>query len=384
MDFALNEEQRMFQKMFRDFTQGEVSPRAEATDHEEKPPVELLQKAAMQGFLGATFPEQYAGAEMDTLAYCMLLEELAKGCLSTALTINCHVGLAGLTILRDGTDEQKDRYLEAMAMGEKIGAFALTEAAAGSDPASMATTARRNGDGYLLNGSKSWVSNGGIADVFVVFAKTDPKATSAFLVERDTPGFKVGYREKTLGLRGVACNTLYFDDCQVPADNLLGGEEGQGLKSALKTLDFSRLAVAAMCLGGAQRAVDEAVQFSLDHIQFGGPIAEKQAIQNYVADAAAEIEALRYLVYHAAWLVDQGQSYTKEAAMAKLIGATSASRITDNMLQVHGGYGYMKEYAIERMYRDFRALEIVEGTNEIQRVVIAAQVYRDKGVKVKP
>ena len=387
MDFSLTEEQQMFQKMFRDFATKEVAPLAEETDHEEKPPLELLKKAAMQGFLGALIPEEYGGVGLDIVSYCMMLEELAKACASTAMTISVHNGLAAKTILDNGNEEQKRKYLEPMAMGDKIGAFALTEPAAGSDVAALEATAIKDDDKYVLNGNKIWVSNGDIASVFVVFAKTNPEAggkgISAFIVERGMPGFKVGYREKTLGLRGLTCSTLYFDDCQVPAENLLG-QEGAGFKIAMKALDFARLSLSAICLGGAQAALEVGVRFATEREQFGGPIALKQAIQNFIADTAAEIEALRYLVYHTAWLADQGEPYTQEASIAKLIGSQTAMRAANRMLQVHGGYGYMKEYPIERMYRDFRALEILEGTSEIQRFIIASHILREKGIKIKP
>ena len=387
MDFSLTEEQQMFQKMFRDFATKEVAPLAEETDHEEKPPLELLKKAAMQGFLGALIPEEYGGVGLDIVSYCMMLEELAKACASTAMTISVHNGLAAKTILDNGNEEQKRKYLEPMAMGDKIGAFALTEPAAGSDVAALEATAIKDDDKYVLNGNKIWVSNGDIASVFVVFAKTNPEAggkgISAFIVERGMPGFKVGYREKTLGLRGLTCSTLYFDDCQVPAENLLG-QEGAGFKIAMKALDFARLSLSAICLGGAQAALEVGVRFATEREQFGGPIALKQAIQNFIADTAAEIEALRYLVYHTAWLADQGEPYTQEASIAKLIGSQTAMRAANRMLQVHGGYGFMKEYPIERMYRDFRALEITEGTSEIQRFVIASHILREKGIKIRP
>ena len=387
MDFALNEEQRMFQKMFRDFVTNEVAPLAEEIDQEEKPPLELLPKAAMQGFLGALLPEEYEGVALDAISYCLLLEELARACVSTAMTISVHNGLVSKTILENGSDEQKGKYLEAMALGEKIGCFALTEPAAGSDPTAMETRASQDGEDYILNGCKTWASNGEIADVFLVFAVTDPEAEpkgiSAFIVEKDTPGFKVGYREKTLGLRGLTCNTLYFDDCRLPAANLLG-QEGEGFKIAMKALDFARLSLSAICLGGAQAALEVGAQFAVEHEEFGGPIALKQAIQNFIADTAAEIEALRYLVYHTAWLADTGEPYTRHASMAKLFGSEMAMRAANNMLQVHGGFGYMKEYAIERMYRDFRALQIVEGTSEMQRFVIARDILKEKGIQIKP
>jgi len=387
MDFALTEEQRMFRRMFQDFVVNEIAPLAEEIDDEEKLPSEILEKAALQGFLGAVLPEEFEGAALDTISYCLLLEELAKACMSTAVTISVHNGLVAKTILDNGTDNQKSKYLPPMALGEKIGSFALTEPAAGSDIAALETRARREGQDYVLNGRKTWASNGGIADVFLVFATTDPEAgengISAFIAERDTPGFKVGYREPTMGLRGLTCNTLYLDDCRVPAENLLG-REGEGLEIAMKALDFGRLSLSAICLGGAQAALEVGVQFAIEREQFGGPIALKQAIQNFIADTAAEVEAVRYLVYHAAWLADRGESYTKEASIAKLVGSEVAMRAANKMLQVHGGYGYMKEYAIERMYRDFRALRIMQGTSEIQRFVIAREVFREKGIGIEP
>ena len=387
MDFTFNEEQRMFQKMFRDFVTNEVAPLAEKIDHEEKPPLDLLPKAATQGFLGALLPEEFAGVALDAISYCLLLEELARACMSTAMTISVHNGLVGKTILENGSDEQRSKYLEPMALGEKMGSFCLTEPAAGSDVTALETRASRDGEDYVLNGCKVWASNGEIADIFLVFAVTDPEAgptgISAFIVEKDTPGFKVGYREKTLGLRGLTCNTLYLDDCRVPADNLLG-KEGAGLKIATKALDFSRLSLSAICLGGAEAALEAGVQFAIEREQFGGPIALKQAIQNFIADSAAEIEALRYLVYHTAWLADQGEPYTRDASIAKLIGSEAAMRIANKMLQVHGGFGYMKEYAIERMYRDFRALRIMEGTSEMQRFTIARDILKEKGMVIKP
>ena len=387
MDFSLTEEQQMFQKMFRDFATKEVAPLAEETDHEEKPPLELLKKAAMQGFLGALIPEEYGGVGLDIVSYCMMLEELAKACASTAMTISVHNGLAAKTILDNGNEEQKRKYLEPMAMGDKIGAFALTEPAAGSDVAALEATAIKDDDKYVLNGNKIWVSNGDIASVFVVFAKTNleagAKGISAFIVERGMPGFKVGYREKTLGLRGLTCSTLYFDDCQVPAENLLG-QEGAGFKIAMKALDFARLSLSAICLGGAQAALEVGVRFATEREQFGGPIALKQAIQNFIADSATEIETLRWLVYHTAWLADQGERFTREAAITKITGSQTAFRIVNRMVQVHGGYGYMKEYAVERFYRDIRALEIIEGTTEILRYIVAADVYREHGFKISP
>jgi butyryl-CoA dehydrogenase len=390
MDFALDEELRMFQKMFRDFAQNEIAPLAETLDREERPPLETLKLAAEQGFLGAPFPEEYGGSEIGTIGYCMMLEELGKVCMSTATIIEVHTSIAAMCIYLDGTEEQKQSYLEPLALGEKMGSFALTEPGAGSDAAGVQTTAVRDGDEYILNGNKIWIINGSIAETFVVFAKTDPekgaRGITAFIVEKGTPGFTVGRNEKMTGLHGIPVTTLFFDDCRVPAANILGGEEklNQGFAMAMKALDYGRLSVGAICLGVAQGALEAGVQFACEREQFGGPIALKQAIQNFIADAATEIEALRYLVYHTAWMVDQGQEYTKEAAMVKLFGAEMAGRVVNNMLQTHGGYGYIKDYPIERMYRDVRASRIFEGTSEIQRFVIAADIIGEKGLKIRP
>jgi butyryl-CoA dehydrogenase len=394
MDFALDEELRMFQKMFRDFAQNEIAPLAETLDKEERPPLETLKLAAEQGFLGAPFPEEYGGSEIGTIGYCMMLEEIGKVCMSTATIIEVHTSIAAMCIYLDGTEEQKQTYLEPLALGEKMGSFALTEPGAGSDAAGVQTTAVRDGDDYILNGNKIWIINGGIAEIFVVFAKTEPakeqergaQGITAFIVEKGTPGFTVGRSEKMMGLRGVPVATLFFDDCRVPAANVLGGEEtlNQGFVTAMKALDYGRLSVGAICLGVAQGALEAGVQFACEREQFGVLIALKQAIQNFIADAATEIEALRYLVYHTAWLVDQGLKYSKEAAMVKLFGAEVAGRVVNNMLQTHGGYGYIKDYPIERMYRDVRASRIFEGTSEIQRFVIAADIFKEKGLKVRP
>jgi alkylation response protein AidB-like acyl-CoA dehydrogenase len=382
MDFTLSEDQLMFKKMFADFCTKEIRPQGEQIDQAEEPPVDLLNRAVDQGFWAALLPEELDGCGLDTYTYMLMLEEIARADMSTALILNVHNSLVLKQILDFGTDEQKDRYLEALAFGEMLGAFALTEPGAGSDFAALTTTAARNGDGYRLDGTKIWVSNGSLAGLFLIFAQAEGGIT-AFLVDKETPGLKIGYREKTLGLRGVPCNTLYFDDASVPAANRLG-EEGQGLEIALGAQALSRLGMGALALGGAERALEEAVGFSIEHIQFGVPIAQKQIIQTFIANAKAQIEALRWLVAHTAWLADMGQDFRQQAAIAKLFGARMASQVTHEMLQVHGGYGYMKDYAIERYYRDCRALEIVEGTSQIQQYLIARDIYEAEGLKIQP
>jgi alkylation response protein AidB-like acyl-CoA dehydrogenase len=382
MDFRLNEDQLMFKKMFADFCTKEIRPRGEEIDQSEVPPVDLLEKAVDQGFCAALVPEELDGCGLDIYTYMLMLEEVARADMSTALILSVHNSLVLKPLIDHGTDDQRARYLEPLSFGEMIGAFALTEPGAGSDAAAMATTAVLDGDDYILDGTKVWVSNGEIAGVILTFAQAEGGIT-AFLVEADTPGLKVGYREKTLGMRGVPCNTLYFDHAGVPAASRLGNE-GQGLRIALQALNLSRLGMGALALGGAERALEEAVQFSMEHIQFGVPIAQKQTIQNYVADAKAEIEALRSMITYAAWLADTNQDFRLQASAVKLFGTQAASGITNRMLQVHGGYGYMKEYAIERYYRDCRALQIIEGTSQILQFLIARDVYKAEGLEIRP
>ena len=382
MDFSLSEDQLMFKSMFADFCTREIRPSGEQIDRSEEPPTDLLDRAVDQGFWAALVPEDLDGAGLDIYTYMLMLEELARADMSTAMILSVHNSLVVKPLLDHGTADQKERYLEALALGEMLGAFALTEPGAGSDVAALATTATRDGDDYLLRGTKTWVSNGALAGLILVFARTE-RGVTAFLLESVAPGLKIGYREKTLGLRGVTCNTLYLDSARLPAANRLG-EEGQGLKIALSALDLSRLGMGAIALGATERALEEAIQFSIEHIQFGGPIAQKQAIQNYIADAKAGIEALRCLVAHGAWLADSGQRYSTQASIVKLLGSRTACQVTADMLQVHGGYGYMKEYAIERYYRDCRALEIAEGTSQILQFLIARDVYKAEGLEIRP
>jgi alkylation response protein AidB-like acyl-CoA dehydrogenase len=382
MDFRLTEDQLMFKKMFADFCTKEIRPQGEHIDQAEEPPVELLQKAVDQGFWAALVPEELDGCGLDTYTYMLMLEELGRADLSTALILSVHNSLVVKPLLDHGTEEQKGKYLEALAFGEILGAFALTEAGAGSDAAALSMTANRDGEDYVLSGSKVWVCNGAQAGLILTFARA-AEGITAFLVEAETPGLTVGYREKTLGLRGASCNTVYYDGVRVPAANRLG-DEGQGFKIALQALDLSRLGMAALALGASERALEEAVKFSMEHIQFGVPIAKKQIIQNYIADAKTQIEALRCLVTHTAWLADTGQHFSQEASIAKLFGARTASQVSNKMLQVHGGYGYMKEYAIERYYRDCRALGIAEGTDQIQQFLIVRDVYQKEGLQIQP
>jgi len=388
MDFSLTSEQEMLQKMFREFATKEVAKVAEKADKEEALPPRLLKRAASQGFMGAVVPEEpYGGAGLDVVTFTLLLEALAAECASTALTIHVHNSLALRSIYRHGTDATKDALVPGMVAGERIGAFALTEPGAGSDPTHLRTTAVRQGDEYVLNGAKTWVSNGGIAGVFVVFAATDPAAgargLSAFAVPAEAPGLTVGGREKTLGLNAASIHRIYLNDCRIPADYLLGAE-GDGYKIALETLDFGRVGISAAAVGLARRVVELGVKFASERVQFGAPIGAKQAIQGYLADCVTEVAAAEGLVHRAAWLADQGQPFTQEASMAKLFAGRMAGNVTNKVLQVHGGCGYVMDYPIQRYYRDARALEIVEGTTQIQQIVIAGGLFAGTNVKVRP
>jgi acyl-CoA dehydrogenase len=386
MDFSLSEEQVMFRDLFRDFAEKEVAKVAEHTDRSEEPPLELLKKAAAQGFLGATLPEQYGGAGLDYLTNTFLVEEMAKHCLSTAVTVAIHTALSAMSIVDAGSEAQKQAYLPRLAGGE-LGTFALTEPDAGSDPGSLRTTARRENGTFHLDGVKTWVSNGGLAGLHVVFASTDRQARhhglSAFVVEKDSPFVFVGHREPTLGLRGVDIRTLYFEDGHVPAENLLG-PLNEGWPIVLRAFNRVRLSLAAAALGAAEGALALGVTFATERKQFGGPIAHKQAIQNYVADCAVDIEALRHLVHYTAWLADNQQEYGRHASMAKYLGARVARDTANKMLQVHGGYGFSDEYAISRVYRDVRALRLLGGTDEIQRYAVARGVFEERQLRIQP
>ncbi len=386
MDFALSEEQRMCRDMFQDFAAKEVAPKVEELDHTEKPPLDVLRKAANQGFLGATLPERYCGAELDGVTYAMLVETLAGASMSTAITLATHVSLVAMSILEHGSDTQKEEWLPQMAAGEVIGAFALTEPDAGSDAASLQTRAVADGDDTILDGVKTWVANGEIAGLFLVFAKA-PDGIEAFLVPKDTPGLSVGYREPTLGLRSAVINTIYLEGCRVPQANRLGGT-GAGWPIAQRALDRYAIALAAAGLGVAASAIEIAAQFATERVQFGVPIAQKQAIQNYVAEAFTEVEALRCLVYRTAWLADRcGDSsgdFSADASVAKAFAARVARNVTNRMVQVMGGYGYMEDYPLARKYRDARALGILGGPTELHQIRIAQRIFAERDVEIVP
>lgn len=388
MDFALSEEQRMCRDMFQDFAK-EVASKAEELDHAEKPPLDMLRKAANQGFLGATLPERCCGAALDGVTYAMLVETLAGASMSMAITLATHVSLVAMSILEHGSDAQQEEWLPRMASGDIIGAFALTEPDAGSDAASLQTRAtyplpdRGGNEGeVILDGVKTWVANGEIAGLFLVFARA-PDGIEAFLVPQDAPGLSVGYREPTLGLRSAVFNTVYLEGCRVPQGNRLGGA-GAGWPIAQRALDRYAIALAAAGLGVAESAIEAATRFAAERVQFGAPIAQKQAIQNYVAEAFAEVEALRNLVYRAAWLSDQGGDFSLDASVAKTFAARVARSVTNRMVQVMGGYGYMEDYPLARKYRDARALGILGGPTELHHIRIAQKVFAGRDVEIVP
>jgi len=386
MDFSFPKEYELFRRMVREFARNEVAPIAAEIDREERVPMETIKKAAKLGLMGVPFPQKYGGAGAGEIGYCIFMEEINRVCGSTATIIGAHTGIGAMAIYLDGTEEQKQKYLVPLAKGEKIAAFALTEPNAGSDAAAIQTRAVRDGDYFVLNGSKLWITNGDIADVITVFAVTDPAlgargGVTAFIVEKEFPGFKVGTKETKMGIRGSSTCELFFDDCRVPKENVLG-QFGAGFITALKTLDIGRAGLGAGCLGGSQAALEMSVDFAKSRRQFGAPIAQKQAIQWMIADMATEIEALRSLVYRTAWLIDTGQRHSREAAMCKLFGSEVLHRCVNRCMQIHGGMGYMKKYPVERMYRDARITEIFEGTNEVQRLVIATDIFRQAGLRI--
>ncbi|MCG8400890.1 MAG: acyl-CoA dehydrogenase [Firmicutes bacterium] len=379
MEFKLTEEQEMIQKTVRDFAEKEIAPKAGPMDEAEAYDYNLWEQMADMGLTGIPFPEKYNGAGMDSFCYAIAVEELSRICASSGVLISAHTSLCSWPIYTFGSEEQKQKYLVPLAGGEKIGALGLTEPAAGSDAGAVKTTAVSDGDEYVLNGSKIFITNGEVADIYVIIASTDKskghKGTSAFVVEKGTPGFIFGKKEHKLGIRASATYELVFENCRIPKENMLG-QEGQGFKIALMTLDGGRIGIAAQALGIAQGAFDEAVKYSKIREQFGKPISSFQGLQWMMADMATRIDAARLLVYRAAYLKDNGLPYGKESAMAKLYASECAMWVTTKAVQIFGGYGYSREYPVERMMRDAKITEIYEGTSEIQRVVIAANILK--------
>ncbi|MDR4982140.1 acyl-CoA dehydrogenase [Bacillus cereus] len=379
MHFKLSEEHEMIRKMVRDFAKNEVAPTAAERDEEERFDRALFDQMAELGLTGIPWPEEYGGIGSDYLAYVIAIEELSRVCASTGVTLSAHTSLAGWPIFKFGTEEQKQKFLRPMAEGKKIGAYGLTEPSSGSDAGGMKTTAKLDGDHYVLNGSKIFITNGGIADIYVVFALTDPESkqrgTSAFIVESDTPGFSVGKKESKLGIRSSPTTEIMFEDCRIPVENLLG-EEGQGFKVAMQTLDGGRNGIAAQAVGIAQGALDASVEYARERNQFGKPIAAQQGIGFKLADMATDVEAARLLTYQAAWLESEGLPYGKESAMSKVFAGDTAMKVTTEAVQVFGGYGYTKDYPVERYMRDAKITQIYEGTQEIQRLVISRMLTK--------
>lgn len=379
MDFRLTEEQLEMQEMFRDFAQKVVAPKAIEVDETHEFPVETVDQMKELGFMGIPFSEEYGGSDLGILTYILAVEELSRACATTGVILSAHTSLGAGAIDAYGTDEQKEKYLTPLASGEKLGAFALTEPDAGTDAAGQKTVAVLDGDHYVLNGSKIFITNAGYADTYVVFAMTDKsqgtKGISAFIVEKDYEGFSLGTKEKKMGIHGSSTYELVFKDCKVPKENLLG-QEGKGFGIAMKTLDGGRIGIAAQALGIAQGALDKTVKYVKERKQFGRSIAQFQNTQFRLADLEARIQAARLLTYKAAWLKDQGEPFGVEAATAKLFASETASYVTNKCVQLHGGYGYSQEYEVERMMRDAKITEIYEGTSEVMRMVISGALLR--------
>jgi len=379
MDFRLSKEHQMLQELYKNFAENEVKPLAAEVDEEEKFPVETVKKLARYGFMGIPFPKEYGGQGGDNLAYAMAVEELSKVCATTGVIVSAHTSLCAAPIYEFGTEEQKQKYLIPLAKGEKLGAFGLTEPNAGTDASAQQTRAVLEGDHYILNGSKIFITNAGYADVYIIMAMTDKskgvKGISAFIVERDFEGFSVGKKEAKMGIRGSATCELIFENCKVPKENLLG-KVGQGFKIAMKTLDGGRIGIAAQALGIAQGAIDETVKYVKERKQFGRPIAKFQNTQFTLADMQTKTDASRLLVYRAARAKDNNERYSSFAAMAKLFASETAMEVTTKAVQLHGGYGYTREYPVERMMRDAKITEIYEGTSEVQKMVIAGTLLK--------
>ena len=381
MLFKLTDEQLMIQSMVREFAREVVAAKAMTRDKTKEFPLDNLQKMAELGLMGMMVPAEYDGSAADTVSYVLALSEIAYACASTAVVMSVHNSIVCESILRYGNEAQKQKYLRPLARGDYIGAFALTEPQAGSDPVSQNMTAVRDGEYYILNGTKRFITTGKNAGLTIVTAKTDKslrhKGITAFLVRKDTPGFKVGRLEEKMGLRASDTADLIFEDCRVPVSDILGGE-GLGFTIAMTALDGGRIGIAAQSIGVATAAFDAAVQYAQVREQFGQKISKFQGLRWVVADMATEIEAARQLMFSAAAMKDRGEKYTLQASMAKLFASEMVNRITGKALQLHGGYGFTKEYAVERYYRDARVFTIYEGTSEIQRVVISDNIFKDK------
>ncbi len=379
MNLDLTEEQQLLQRSVREFAEAEVKPHAKEIDETGRFPLDTFRKAAELGLTGVAVPENYGGAGMDHVSYAIVIEEISRVCASTGVILSVQNSLYCDPIYRFGTDGQKQKFLVPYARGEKIGCYALTEPQAGSNAAALTTKAVRKGDAYVINGTKAWITNGGAADAALVYVNTQPekgeKGITALVVEKGTRGFAVGKEEKKLGINATACTELSFSDCEVPVGNRIGNE-GEGYKVALSTLDGGRIGIASQAIGIAQGAFEAALSYAQQRQAFGHPISDFQAIQFMLADMATELDAARLLARRAAWKQDSGARFTMEASIAKLFASEMSTRVAHKAIQIHGGYGYSREYPVERAYRDARITEIYEGTSEIQRLVIASWVLK--------
>ncbi len=382
MDFTFTDEQNELRRSIREFAEGEILPHVMEWDEVSHFPMEIMPKLAEMGLLGIIFPEEYGGAGLGYIEYVIAIEELSRVDGSVGIIVAAHNSLCSNHIFKFGSEAQKHKYLSPLAQGKKIGAWSLTEPEAGSDAGGTRTTAKRDGNHWILDGAKTFTTNGHYADVCVAMAVTDKSKAShgisAFIIEKGTPGFKPGKKENKLGLRASDTSEVIFSDCRVPRENLLG-DEGEGFTGSLKILDGGRISIAALALGMAQGALDAAIKYAKQRKQFGQPISEFQAIQFKLADMATEVEAARLLVYQAAWLADKNNvRFTRESSMAKLFASEVAVRVANECVQIHGGYGFIKEYPAEKFYRDVKLCTIGEGTSEIQKLVIARQLLGKK------
>ncbi|NPU83061.1 MAG: acyl-CoA dehydrogenase [Syntrophaceae bacterium] len=379
MDFRLTEEQELIRKNMREFAEKYVDPIAAEIDENSRHPVELFRKLAEGDWMGIPIPQEYGGAGADYLTHTLVVEELSRSCSSTGFTVSIHVGIACMLINLFGSEDQKKKFLVPMARGRHLGAFVLTEPGAGTDVMAATTTAVADGGDYVINGTKTFTSNGPTGDTYMVFAWTDKaagrKGMSAFIVPKETIGMKAGEHFDKMGLRSSQTSEMVFKDCRVPKENLLG-KEGNGMAMAMAGFDHGRVGIAAQSVGILQAALDESIRYSKERVQFGTPIARHQAISWMIADMATDLSAARYLTYAAAWLKDQKQPFSKEASMAKLFAAEAAMKHTIKAVQIHGGYGYCKGAKVERLMRDAKITEIYEGTSEAQRMVISGNVLR--------
>lgn len=377
MDFFLSEKNRAVRRSVRAFCEREIMPIAKDIDQEARFPWEVVEKMGKLGYFGIQVPRELGGAGMDALSYVIVIEEISRACAALGLCLTVHYGVAVYPLIAFGSEEQKQKWVLPLARGEKIGAFCLTEPNAGSDAAGIEATAIRDGDHYILNANKVFVTNGGVADVCMIFVRTDPgagrKGISVIVAERGTPGFVVGDLEDLCGMRANPVSSIRLYDCRVPASNLLG-REGMGLRIGLTSLDTGRMGIAAQALGIAQGAFEEAVRYAKQRHQFGVAIAKHQAVQMMIADMATQVDAVRLMVYRAAVLSDKGKPFSQASAMAKLFASETSNKVTDMAVQIHGGYGYSKSYPVERYHRDARVTRIYEGTSEIHRMVIARGV----------